>query len=209
MVPVQRRPRCDPEDLGRRPRHPRRSPRGCVRWALEIDDAHNLDYPAGTTFHPTFLYESLWNLGLVALLLWIDRRLKLGPGRLFAVYLAGYGAGRFWIEGLRIDPTEASDVAGLRWNQWVALAAVVAGAVWLLRTRGSRWPDSPVDAGGEPSEPDGAFPELLGVMGDPAGDPGDREDRRIGGESADVDERAQREIDVGQVPDDPPGLGDD
>lgn len=178
-------------------------------WALEIDEAHNLGYPAGTTFHPTFLYESLWNLGLVAFLLWIDRRLKLGPGRLFAVYLMGYGAGRFWIEGLRIDPTEASDVAGLRWNQWVALGAIAVGAIWLTRTRGRRWPESPTDAGREATEPDRAFPELLGVVGDPPSDAGDREDRRVGGETPDVDERAEREVDIGQVPDDPTGLRED
>jgi prolipoprotein diacylglyceryl transferase len=110
-------------------------------WALEIDDAHNLDYPPGTTFHPTFLYESLWNAGLVVVLLWVQRRFRLGPGRLLGVYLIGYGIGRFWIEALRIDPTEASDVAGLRWNQWVALAAVVGGAVHLWVTRGRHWPD--------------------------------------------------------------------
>lgn len=177
-------------------------------WALEIDDAHNLGYAAGTTFHPTFLYESLWNLGLVGVLLWIDRRFRLGPGRLFAVYLVGYGAGRFWIEGLRIDPTEAGDVAGLRWNQWVALAAVVGGAAWLARGRGRRWPDpspvdaSPIDAGGEPTEADGSFPELLRVMGDPAGDPGDREEGAVPREAGDVDQGAEPEIDVGQVPDD-------
>lgn len=111
-------------------------------WALEIDDAHNLDYPSGTTFHPTFLYESLWNFALCGLLLWIDKRFRLGPGRLFACYLIGYGTGRFWIEALRIDPTEASDVLGMRWNQWVALAAVVAGAIWLWRTKGQKWPES-------------------------------------------------------------------
>jgi prolipoprotein diacylglyceryl transferase len=178
-------------------------------WALEIDDAHNLDHPVGTTFHPTFLYESIWNLGLVGLLLWVDRRFKLGPGRLFAVYLVGYGAGRFWIEGLRIDPTEASDVAGLRWNQWVAVAAIVAGLIWLARTRGSRWPDSADDAGGEATEADGAFPDLLGVVGDPAGDPRDGEERAVVREPADVQERAEPEVDVGQVPDDPARRGDD
>jgi prolipoprotein diacylglyceryl transferase len=119
-------------------------------WALEIDDAHNGDYPSGTTFHPTFLYESLWNLGLCGVLLWIDRRFRLGPGRLFACYLIGYGAGRFWIEALRIDPTEASDVAGMRFNQWVALAAVAAGVIWLVVTRGQKWPE-PV---GEPTVDD-------------------------------------------------------
>jgi prolipoprotein diacylglyceryl transferase len=179
-------------------------------WALEIDDAHNLEFPPGTTFHPTFLYESLWTLGLAGLLVWIDRRFKLGPGRLFAVYLIGYGAGRFWIEGLRIDPTEASDVAGLRWNQWVALAAVVAGAVWLARTRGSRWPEtSPDEARGETTEADGALPDLLGVVGDPAGDAGDREDRTDAGQFGDVDEGTQPEVDVRQVPDDPSRLRDD
>ncbi len=110
-------------------------------WALEIDDAHNLGYPSGTTFHPTFLYESLWNAGLVVVLLWIQRRFRLAPGRLMGAYLIGYGIGRFWIEALRIDPTEASDVAGLRWNQWVALAAVVGGAIYLWITRGRTWPD--------------------------------------------------------------------
>jgi prolipoprotein diacylglyceryl transferase len=100
-------------------------------WALRVSDSKTIEagYPPGTTFHPTFLYESLWNLALCGLLLWIDRRFKLRPGRLMAVYLAGYFAGRFWIEGLRIDPANA--VGGLRLNQWVALA-VVAGAVLFL-----------------------------------------------------------------------------
>jgi prolipoprotein diacylglyceryl transferase len=112
-------------------------------WALEIDDAHNGDYPSGTTFHPTFLYESLWNFGLVFFLLWVDKRFRLGPGRLMAVYLMGYGAGRFWIEGLRIDP--ATDVGGMRWNQWVALAAVVGGGIYLIATHGQKWPDDVID----------------------------------------------------------------
>jgi prolipoprotein diacylglyceryl transferase len=120
-------------------------------WALEIDDAHlPAGYESGTTFHPTFLYESLWNFGLAALLVWIDRRLRLGPGRLMAVYLMGYGTGRFWVEGLRIDP--ADHVAGLRWNQWVALAAVVAGAIWLLVTWGQKWPDDLVREDVSPDE---------------------------------------------------------
>jgi prolipoprotein diacylglyceryl transferase len=118
-------------------------------WALEIDDAHNLGYPSGTTFHPTFLYESLWNFALCGVLLWIDKRFRLGPGRLFACYLIGYGTGRFWIEALRIDPTEASDVLGMRFNQWVALAAVVAGAIWLLGTRGQKWPEPVEPTGGD------------------------------------------------------------
>jgi prolipoprotein diacylglyceryl transferase len=127
-------------------------------WALEIDDKYlEPGYASGTTFHPTFLYESLWNFGLVAVLLWIDRKLRLGPGRLMAVYVMGYGLGRFWIEGLRID--ESRDLAGLRWNQWVALAAVVGGALYLVITHGQKWPEpEPADAVSADTEPDAPEP---------------------------------------------------
>ena len=101
-------------------------------WALEISDAKTTaaGYPVGTTFHPTFLYESLWNLALCGALLWIDRRFKLRPPRLFALYVIGYGVGRFWVEGLRIDA--ADNVAGLRWNQWVAIIAILGSILYLL-----------------------------------------------------------------------------
>lgn len=117
-------------------------------WALEIDDPSG--YPAGTTFHPTFLYESLWNLALCGLLLWIQRRYRLAAGRLLGVYLIGYGTGRFWIEGLRIDP--ANSAGGLRLNQWVALAAIAAGAIYLGVTHGQKWDETPLHAD-ESSEP--------------------------------------------------------
>jgi prolipoprotein diacylglyceryl transferase len=107
-------------------------------WALEIDDQHlptNGQYPPGTTFHPTFLYESLWNLLLFGLLLWIDRKWKMANGQLLAIYVLGYGIGRFWIESLRID--EAHHLFGLRWNQWVAILLIVAAGGWLLFTMGS------------------------------------------------------------------------
>ena len=102
-------------------------------WALEIDDEHLVaGYAPGTTFHPTFLYESLWNFGLCGLLLWIDKRYRPAGGRLLAMYVLGYGVGRFWIEGLRID--EADEIAGLRFNQWVAVACIVGGGLYLLAT---------------------------------------------------------------------------
>lgn len=107
-------------------------------WALRIDDLHVPDgYLPGTTFHPTFLYESLWNFALCAVLLWCQRRFRLAPGRLLGCYLIGYGVGRFWIEGLRIDP--ASEAGGLRLNQWVSLAAFVGGIGYLLVTHGKKW----------------------------------------------------------------------
>jgi prolipoprotein diacylglyceryl transferase len=122
-------------------------------WALEIDADHLLPgYAVGTTFHPTFLYESLWSLGLVFVLLWIDRRRWLRDGSLMAVYVIGYGIGRFWVEGLRID--RADELGGLRWNQWVSLAAIVGGAVvlwwWERRPQPSSGPspDEPVPRDG-------------------------------------------------------------
>jgi prolipoprotein diacylglyceryl transferase len=105
-------------------------------WALEIDAQH-LDttiYAVGTTFHPTFLYESMWSLGLCLLLLWIDKRFRPAPGQLFVMYIIGYGIGRYWVEGLRVD--RADELLGLRWNQWVSIMAVVGGAVvlaWMRR----------------------------------------------------------------------------
>ena len=102
-------------------------------WALEIDPEHRVPgYEAQATFHPTFLYESLWNFGLCGLLLWIDKRYRPAGGRLLAMYVLGYGVGRFWVEGLRID--EADEIAGLRFNQWVSIALIVGGGLYLLAT---------------------------------------------------------------------------
>ena len=116
-------------------------------WALRIsNDKIPSQYPPGTTFHPTFLYESLWNLALCGLLLWIDRRFRLRPGRLMVVYVVGYSIGRFWVEGLRIDPAHAA--GGLRLNQWVALVAGGVAALYLIfdlaRHRGQLVTDPPL-----------------------------------------------------------------
>ena len=117
-------------------------------WGLRIDREHlPAGYAPGTTFHPTFLYESLWNFALCIVLLRVDRTFKLRPGRLFAIYVVGYAVGRFWIEGLRIDPAHA--LGGLRLNQWVAAIAAVAAALFLVldwaRHRRDREPDSDPD----------------------------------------------------------------
>ena len=105
-------------------------------WALQIDDAHlPAGYASGTTFHPTFLYESMWSLALCGVLLLTDRRAWLRPGRLFAFYLGGYFLGRLWVEGLRIDP--APEIAGLRWNQWMSMIVLVGVTAFFIvdRTR--------------------------------------------------------------------------
>ncbi|HET6562101.1 MAG TPA: prolipoprotein diacylglyceryl transferase [Marmoricola sp.] len=92
-------------------------------WALEIpDESRRPDgYAQYDTFHPTFLYEFIWNIGVAGLVIWADRRFRLGHGRAFALYVAGYCAGRGWIEYLRIDPVEADDVFGLRLNVWTSI----------------------------------------------------------------------------------------
>ncbi len=110
-------------------------------WGLEIDPAHwpvGETFPIGTTFHPTFLYEALWNLAAFALIVVLDRRLRLGGGRVLALYVMAYTAGRGWIEALRIDTVELDDVAGLRFNVWVSiLLFVLAAAYFVLRGRGA------------------------------------------------------------------------
>lgn len=95
-------------------------------WALEIDPEHRVDgYEDQATFHPTFLYESLWNVGTAALCIWADRRFKLGYGRVFALYVMAYTAGRGWIEHLRIDTVQGDDVLGLRLNVWTSVVVFV------------------------------------------------------------------------------------
>jgi prolipoprotein diacylglyceryl transferase len=105
-------------------------------WALEVDPdtAVAAGYPPDTLFHPTFLYESLWNLALAAALIVLGRRVMASrPARLLAVYTIGYGIGRFWVEGLRIDP--AKEGGGLRLNQWMAIALIVGGVAYLVYCR--------------------------------------------------------------------------
>ncbi|MEV6009260.1 prolipoprotein diacylglyceryl transferase [Streptomyces sp. NPDC051976] len=96
-------------------------------WGLKIDAAHRPEAtPDLATYHPTFLYESLWCVGVALLVLWADRRFKLGHGRAFALYVAAYTVGRFWIEYMRVD--DAHHILGLRLNDWTAMI-VFAGAV--------------------------------------------------------------------------------
>ncbi len=105
-------------------------------WALRIDDDHlPAAYESGTTFHPTFLYESMWTLGLSLWLVRLSGSSRFAGSRLFALYVSGYGLGRLWIEGLRID--DASVIGGLRWNQWVAIAAILGGLIYLAVTSSS------------------------------------------------------------------------
>jgi len=115
-------------------------------WALEVDPAFRR--PAAVagdaTFHPTFLYESLWNAVLVVVLLRLDRRRTLPRGALILVYAVGYGLGRFLTELLRIDTVER--YAGLSRNNWLALLLILIGVAGLLRMRAVGSPDAADDA---------------------------------------------------------------
>jgi prolipoprotein diacylglyceryl transferase len=103
-------------------------------WAVQIDVAHRpAAYVGVATFHPTFLYESLWNLAVVAIVLTVERRASLRSGYLFAVYVAAYTFGRFFTEWMRIDDTHR--FLGLRLNDWTSIV-VLTSALALLLWRG-------------------------------------------------------------------------
>jgi prolipoprotein diacylglyceryl transferase len=101
-------------------------------WALRIDPSHRPDdYGAYTTFHPTFLYEIVWNLTLAAALVWLGDHRRIRPGGLFALYVAGYSLFRIFEELLRIDP--AHHIIGLRLNFFIATLLSLAGLTAFLR----------------------------------------------------------------------------
>lgn len=102
-------------------------------WGLEIDlDRRPPGYEKFATFHPTFLYECLWNLGAMGVVLYLDRKLRLGFGRCFALYVMAYCLGRGWIEHLRIDTVEYNDVLGLRLNVWTSIVLFTAALVYFV-----------------------------------------------------------------------------
>ncbi len=104
-------------------------------WAVRIDPSHReVGYENVATYQPTFLYESLWCLGVAALVIWADRRFRLGGGRAFALYVAAYTAGRAWIEALRIDT--AHKFFGLRLNDYVSIIVFLLAVAYLIKNRG-------------------------------------------------------------------------
>ena len=116
-------------------------------WALRIDAAHRpLGYEQFTTFHPTFLYEALWNLALASALIVLDRRKRLRRGELFTLYVLGYSLGRLWVEDLRID--HASLIFGVRINIWMSAIVLVVTLV-VFATRHRRPLDADVDPAAE------------------------------------------------------------
>lgn len=126
-------------------------------WGLQVD-ADNPNFPPGmpadTLFHPTFLYESLWNLVGVVILLALDRRFNFRRGRLFWLYAIYYTLGRVWIEALRIDDAEQITLFGIttRLNVWTSILVLVAALVMfiVLGLRKTEGPDTVYLRGHEP-----------------------------------------------------------
>ena len=100
-------------------------------WGLEISPANRPEgYAEYATFHPTFLYESLWLVALALVVMWADRRFNLGHGRAFALYVLLYTVGRVWIEALRID--SANQILGIRLNVWTSILVGTGALTYLV-----------------------------------------------------------------------------
>jgi prolipoprotein diacylglyceryl transferase len=128
-------------------------------WGLEIferrDDSGALDSLNGVStgqlvevVHPTFLYELLWNVLVFAVLIWIDKRFKIGHGRLFAMYVAGYCLGRFWIELMRSDV--ATHIAGIRVNSFTSTFVFIGAVVYIMVAPKGR--EDPASLAGKPEQ---------------------------------------------------------
>ncbi|MFZ0015225.1 MAG: prolipoprotein diacylglyceryl transferase family protein, partial [Acidimicrobiia bacterium] len=105
-------------------------------WGLEIDpEFRPAAYPDAETFHPTFLYESIWNVGLAFFIIWVGNRFPSMRGRLIGVYFIGYAFMRFLTELIRTDTTFR--FLGLSRNAWVSIAVMILGAIvlWWKRIR--------------------------------------------------------------------------
>ncbi|TQJ40700.1 prolipoprotein diacylglyceryl transferase [Arthrobacter sp. SLBN-112] len=147
-------------------------------WGLQVD-ADNPNFPAGmpadTLFHPTFLYESLWNLAGVVILLALDRRFTFRRSRLFWLYAMYYTLGRVWIEAMRIDDAEQISIFGIttRLNVWTSIFVFLAAltAFILLGLKGRPDPDTVYLPGREPEKT--AEPGTEAAAGHEVRDPDD------------------------------------
>jgi len=140
-------------------------------WGVRIDPKNRpVEYLTSSAFHPTFLYELLWNLALCYLLVRIDRTRRLRPGTLLPAYVGGYFLGRLWIEAMRVDT--ATEILGIRVNIWMSIVAM-AGAVLAVAIRGlwrrSEDSEEPYRDGHRWVDPHGAAAGEAQVAGDGTG----------------------------------------
>jgi prolipoprotein diacylglyceryl transferase len=172
-----------------------------VPWGLEIyrrvDPGTGLVDPLGgvavdhtpiAVVQPTFLYELLWDVGVALLVLWADRKFRMGHGRVFALYVAGYTAGRAWIEMMRTD--DATHIFGVRINVFTAFLVFAGAVAYLLLVRGTR--EDPAQLRGKPLPGDDEQAQPLepkedDAVGGTTRVPKDGEDRSTSAEQADSD----------------------
>jgi len=99
----------------------------------------------GGPFHPTFLYEMIWDFGVAGLVFWLDRKYKFGKGRAFALYVMAYTLGRGIVEAIRTD--EATMIGGLRLNVWTSIIVFLAALIYFIRVQGPRAYVAPIPDG--------------------------------------------------------------
>lgn len=140
-------------------------------WALEVDPARRPDaYALSETFHPTFLYEMLWNFAGAALIIWAGRRFRIRPPGVFCLYVAVYSLGRIFWEQLRVDPS--NEFLGQRINFYVALALFLGALgyfVWDRRRRGPETDDDPPAPAASAAPPAPAPARAAAVPATPGG----------------------------------------
>ena len=108
-----------------------------LAWGLEIAEKFRPQgFESFATFHPTFLYEIIWNVLIGFGLIYLDRKYKIGHGRLFALYVSLYSLGRLFIENLRID--EARLILGFRFNVFTSLVVIVGGLIYFVISNRSK-----------------------------------------------------------------------
>jgi prolipoprotein diacylglyceryl transferase len=159
-------------------------------WAVKIDPAHRVSTPDIGTYHPTFLYESLWCIGVAVLVIWAEKRFRLAYGRTFALYVAAYTVGRAWIEWLRVD--SAHHILGLRLNDWTSLIVFLGAVAYLYFYRdrteipegavgpGTTDPDATAEKSSDTENASGAEEDSATVeeaAGKEAADPADKPDK--------------------------------
>ncbi len=154
-----------------------------VHQMSESDPGHAVIGPDGNAitlpgmYHPTFLYELIWDVGTALLVYLADRKYRFGKGRAFALYVMVYTVGRFWVEYLRID--EANHILGLRLNDWTSIIVFLGALIYFVKVKGPFSRLVPAAGGGfriaaddadegdletEDAEPEGAEPEGAGTQ---------------------------------------------
>ncbi|MGY1582443.1 prolipoprotein diacylglyceryl transferase [Streptomyces sp. MN13] len=153
-------------------------------WALHITSTADGRMPG--YYHPTFLYESLWCVGVALLVIWADRRFKLGHGRAFALYVAAYCAGRFWIEYMRVD--DAHEILGLRLNNWTALVVFLLAVTYIVLSAKKRpGREDVVEPGAQPSDGDADTAAKTEDGGDAGTEDAEAEDKDADAEGKDAE----------------------